>query len=142
MARTRVDLPEKSGPSMVTKMPLRVPCGFCAAVLPSGRGLAQGVALRRRDVSLEEALLLRTGAAHGLGVPLDAEQPPLGEVFGLHGLDHAVRGAARHDQSFGEVFDPLMVIRVDLDHIAAHDLRDVRPARTSTSCVGCHLGVA
>ena len=33
IARTRVDLPEKSGPSMVTKTPLRVPCGFCAAVL-------------------------------------------------------------------------------------------------------------
>jgi hypothetical protein len=26
-------LPEKSGPSTVTKMPLPVPCGFCAAVL-------------------------------------------------------------------------------------------------------------
>jgi hypothetical protein len=43
-----------------------------------GRGLAQGVTLRRRDVRFEEALLLRTGAAHGLGVPLDAEQPALG----------------------------------------------------------------
>jgi hypothetical protein len=42
-----------------------------------GRGLAQGVALRRGDVRLEEALLLWTRAAHGLGVPLDAEQPAL-----------------------------------------------------------------
>ena len=43
-----------------------------------GRGLAQGVTLRCRDVRLEEALLLRTGAAHGLSVPLDAQQPALG----------------------------------------------------------------
>jgi hypothetical protein len=43
-----------------------------------GRSLAQGVALGRGDVRLEEALLLWTGAAHGLGVPLDAEQPALG----------------------------------------------------------------
>ena len=71
IARTRVDLPEKSGPSNVTKMPLRV---LCAAGLPAlGRGLAQGVPLRRRDVRLEETLLLRTGATHRLGVPLDTE---------------------------------------------------------------------
>ena len=70
MARTRVDLPEKSGPSTVTKMPLRV---LCAAGLPAlGRGLAHGVPFRRRDVRLEEVFLLRTGAAHRFGVPLDA----------------------------------------------------------------------
>ena len=75
MARTRVDLPEKSGPSIVTKMPRRV---LCAAGLPAlGCGPAQGVTLRRRDVRLEEALLLRTGSAHSLGVPLDTEQPTL-----------------------------------------------------------------
>ena len=84
MARTRVDLPEKSGPSIVTKMPLRVLCGLAFQL---GRGLAHGVTLRRRDVRLEETFLLRTGAAHSLGVPLDAEQPPLGEVPGLDRLD-------------------------------------------------------
>ena len=70
MARTRVDLPEKSGPSTVTKIPLRM---LCAAGLPAlGRSLAHGVPFRRRDVRLKEALLLRTGAAHRFGVPLDA----------------------------------------------------------------------
>ena len=79
MARTRVDLPEKSGPSIVTKMPLGMP--VCAAGL-SGlrRGPAQGVTLRRGDVGLEEALLLRSRTTHCLRVPLDTEQPLLGEV--------------------------------------------------------------
>ena len=45
MARTRVDLPEKSGPSMVTKMPRRVPCGSARPSCSLGRGPAQGVAL-------------------------------------------------------------------------------------------------
>jgi hypothetical protein len=59
------------------------------------------VPLRRRDVRLEEALLLRTGSAHGLGVPLDTEQPTLGEVLGLDRLDYTVRGVARRYQPFG-----------------------------------------
>ena len=93
MARTRVDLPEKSGPSIVTKMPRRV---LCAAGLPAlGRGPAQGVTLRRRDVRLEEALLLRTGSAHSLGVPLDTEQPTIGEIPSLDRLDYTIRRETR-----------------------------------------------
>jgi hypothetical protein len=49
IARTSVDLPEKSGPSMVTKMPREA----CAVVPPSGCGPAQSMALCGGDVSLE-----------------------------------------------------------------------------------------
>jgi hypothetical protein len=54
MARTSVDLPEKSGPSMVTKMPREA----CAVVPPSGREPAKRVALRGGDVGLEEVAVL------------------------------------------------------------------------------------
>jgi hypothetical protein len=67
MARTSVDLPEKSGPSMVTKMPREA----CAVVPPSGRGPAQSVALRGGDVGLEQVAVLGGGIAHRLGVPLN-----------------------------------------------------------------------
>jgi hypothetical protein len=51
MARTSVDLPEKSGPSMVTKMPREALAR--AVVPPSGCGPAQSVALCGSDVGLE-----------------------------------------------------------------------------------------
>src|SRR5918998_741215 len=88
----------------------------------------------------EEALLLRTGAAHGLGVPLDAEQPPRGEILGLDGLDDPIRGAARNDQPIGEVPYPLMMIRVHLCRPAAHDLGDVRALADPYLVRGLPLG--
>jgi hypothetical protein len=113
MALTSVDLPEKSGPSTVTKMPLRVAGLLCA--------------LRRRDVRLEEPLLLRASTPHRLSMPLDAKQPPLGEVRGFHSLYHPVRGTAGNDEAVGKVSYRLMVVRIDLDHPAVHDPGDVRP---------------
>ena len=88
MARTRVDLPEKSGPSTVTKMPRRV---LCAAGLP-----ARPQPCARRD-ALPPRRAPRRGSpaedrpAHSLGVPLDTEQPTLGEVPSLDRLDYAIR---------------------------------------------------
>jgi hypothetical protein len=54
MARTSVDFPEKSGPSMVTKIPREAR----AVVPPSGRGSAQSVSLGGGDVRREEVAVL------------------------------------------------------------------------------------
>jgi hypothetical protein len=62
-ARTSVDLPEKSRPSIVTKTPRE-------AALSLGRGVTKSVALCGGDVGLEEVPVLWAGCPHSLCVPL------------------------------------------------------------------------
>src|ERR687898_2428668 len=72
-ARTSVDLPEKSRPSIVTKTPREAPPSL-------GCGVTEGVALGSGDVGLEELLVLGAGIAHRLGVPLSPHHPPFRQV--------------------------------------------------------------
>src|SRR3712207_3205018 len=109
-ARTSVDLPEKSGPSMVTKMPREAR----AVVSPSGRGSAQGVALGGGDEGPEEVAVLGSRVAHGRRVPLHPYQPPLREIPPLEGLHHPVGGGGNRDEAGGEILHRLVVVGVDL----------------------------
>src|SRR5918992_1766232 len=77
------------------------------------RGPAEGVTLGGDDVSPEEVAVFGADVAHGLRVPLHADQPALREVRGLGGLYHPVRGVGDRDEIIGEVFDRLVVVRVD-----------------------------
>jgi hypothetical protein len=55
-----------------------------------GCGPAQGVALGGTDMGLKEVAVPGVDVAHSLGMPLDAYQPPLGEVAPLEPLYHPV----------------------------------------------------
>ena len=81
------------------------------------------MALRSADVSLEEILMHYPYFAHHLGVPLDADKPLLREVTVLDRLYHSVRRAGGHRKIAGQLFDPLVMVRVDLDVLASSDFR-------------------
>src|SRR5215207_518979 len=121
-ARTRVDLPEKSRPSIVTKMPRNL-CGLAVSL---GRGAPEGVALGGTDVRLEEVPVLGPGGAHRLGVPLDPDQPPLRQVDRFDSLYHAVGRAGDRDEAGSEILYGLVVVGIDLELVGAHDLCDLR----------------
>ena len=85
--------------------------------------MAQGVAFGCTDVRLEEVPVLGAVGAHRLCVPLDANEPALGEVAELDSLYNPVGGDGGDHEAFGEVFDPLVMVGVDLDGLASGDLR-------------------
>src|SRR5215211_42331 len=124
-ARTSVDLPEKSRPSIVTKMPLDVSRADAEATLPVlGRSAAVGVTLGRGDVGLEEVPVLRSRLAHGFGVPLHPDQPPLRQVARLDRLYNPVWRVGYRDQAGGQILYRLVVVGVDLELVSAKDLGD------------------
>src|SRR5918993_1676202 len=92
------------------------------------RGPAEGVTLGGDDVSPEEVAVFGADIAHGLRVPLHTDQPALGEVRGLSGLYHPVRGMGDRDEITGEVFDRLVMIGVDPDGAGLHDPGHLRVA--------------
>jgi hypothetical protein len=47
-------------------------------------------------------------------VPLDADKPLLREVMVLDRLYHSIGRAGGHRKTAGQLFDPLVMVRVDL----------------------------
>src|SRR5829696_9202680 len=76
-------------------------------------------------MGLEEVSVPGFDVAHPLGMPLDAHEPVLRDVAGLERLYHPVSTASGHRENVGQAFDPLMMVRVDLDSLTIRDLRQV-----------------
>jgi hypothetical protein len=65
--------------------------------------------------------------AHHLCVPLDADEPLLREFLVLDCLYHPIARAGGYCKTVAELFDPLVMVGVNLGVLASGDLKPTAP---------------